>query len=215
MQHCAGPSCPWQVVPSPYTGPDTLSSLPSWSSGLCTEWQLAGLTFHPLPHRVILSILRDSSAPRCFRCSFPLARLPQVLYSGCCMPAAALHGPATTPTGPSMDWWAVQAHTEKDNQTTKELGSSGDGLQQGTLLAWLISAHSAPYNVIWAMESQKVEDSPPVVDFLSLCLSNTTTASFHTPFFVFFRNCLVSPKEQLRDVLRDWLGTMRFRRLSC
>lgn len=44
-----------------------------------------------------------------------------------------------------------------------------------------------------------------------LCSSNLTIGSIQITFFMFYRDCLVRSKEQLRDFPRDWLSTIHVR----
>lgn len=51
--------------------------------------------------------------------------------------------------------------------------------------------------------SCEVGPRKPKSSKILLCLSNLTIASIQITFFMFYRNCPVRPKEQLRDFLRD------------
>lgn len=121
-------SCLCQLVPVPAEG--QAQSVPS-SAG----WQVSAQHSNRQSLLFLLCLTEpiwvfwETAAPWSFSCS----RKPLRGFPGCCAVgaacqqrtegwgAAALYSPLTPPAGPSMDWWAGQADTEKDTRHTKEL----------------------------------------------------------------------------------------------
>lgn len=151
-----------------------------------------------------MHLLRDTAAPWCFSCSFPLARLPHCQAVGAMFQqhtegwgAAALQSPVTPPAGPA---WTGGL----DRQTEKRMPDIPKNCRK--LGKYILAKHCFSPIPIYSLQhavSCEVGPRKPKSSKILLCLSNLTIASIQITFFMFYRNCPVRPKEQLRDFLRD------------